>query len=449
MQVAGNATGDQVLVLDNGGGYIRAGLATGSRPSVVEPNCSALARGRGEKKIVVGSEVLDLPSYSLYRPMQRGLLLDLDQQQTIWESIIDKHLELDPRECAVLATETPFTPASVRREMEEIFFETFGFKEVKVMHAPTLALHSPGISDQLAAAESMNPCCTVLSLGHSASIALPCVEGQLLESSVRRLNVGGRVLTNLMLERLNLRHYELGGNWLLAEDILQKVGEVSPNFDFDLRTDYARVAPKTYVLPDFQCCHRGFLEECPPQNTDLSHLSCTDVASDARLQRVTLIAERVAVPEMLFSPQDHGVRQAGLADLVQQAIFSVKETTWRPHFGRIVLCGGLARLPGLVGRLRRELRQLLPSTWQLEVLMEEEPELSVWRGAARLALSPEFRDGSEGFCSRQAWEEAGGVVRRNGAKQDSRAAPRGRGTKRKVVPGRKAADSRLGCDDGD
>ena len=63
-----------------------------------------------------------------------------------------------------------------------------------------------------------------------------------------------------------------------------------------------------------------------------------------------------------------------------QAITAVREVTVRPFLGRLVLCGALARLPGLRQRLQRELRAELPSEWPVELLMEEEPEWSVWQG---------------------------------------------------------------------
>lgn len=64
-----------------------------------------------------------------------------------------------------------------------------------------------------------------------------------------------------------------------------------------------------------------------------------------------------------------------------QAIHAVRDVSWRPFLGRLVLCGGLAQLPGLRQRLQGELRQQLPSHWHLEILMEEEPQWSVWQGA--------------------------------------------------------------------
>merc|ERR1712136_604340 len=75
----------------------------------------------------------------------------------------------------------------------------------------------------------------------------------------------------------------------------------------------------------------------------------------ADAQRVTVKAERVVVPEMLFSPKDHGIHQVGVADLVRHSIRAVTAQSWRPHFGQVVVCGGLARLPNFCSRLFRDL----------------------------------------------------------------------------------------------
>ena len=126
-----------------------------------------------------------------------------------------------------------------------------------------------------------------------------------------------------------------------------------------------------YVLPDFEKYSRGFVASKDFQSADL--------------QSVNLVAERVAIPEALFRPQDHGLALAGLPNLLQEAIMAVEEEDLRPNLACVALCGGLARLPGLADRLRLELRQLMPSHWDVDIVVEEEPELSLWRGAAEFA----------------------------------------------------------------
>ncbi|CAE8609222.1 unnamed protein product [Polarella glacialis] len=264
----------------------------------------------------------------------------------------------------------PLLPASVRQVVEKMLSEDLGFAEVLCLPAPALALRSQRVAPEEQATRRST--CTVLDLGFSACFAQPCVDGVAIESAGRRLNVGARVLTNLLLERLRLRHYDLSAAWLLVEDILAKTGEVASNFDKVLHAGYSTSESKTYVLPDFKAHNRGFVRADPSE------------ASETGLQEIKLLAERLAVPEALFRPQDFGIPMSGLPELVHQAILAVSEEKWRPHLGRVLLCGGLARLPGLAKRLRLELRQLLPSHWPVEVIVEDEPELAAWRGAAQL-----------------------------------------------------------------
>ncbi|CAJ1392956.1 unnamed protein product [Effrenium voratum] len=236
------------------------------------------------------------------------------------------------------------------------------FAEVSCIESSCVALKSPGVSAQLLAC-SPSPCCTVLGLGFSASFAQPCVEGKAIASAGRRSCVGGRILTNLLMESLKLRHLDLSKAWLTVEDIFTKTCRVAT----DIRLEEGE--PVNYVLPDFQERLQGFVAAEVPEGA----------------QSITLTRERCVIPEALFRPQDHGIPAAGLAELVHQAILAVPEML-RPHLGRVVLCGGLARLPNLPRRLRAELRRLLPSHWPVEILLEDHPELSVWRGAAQHAL---------------------------------------------------------------
>lgn len=333
--------------------------------------------------------------------------MDPEQQRIVWEHVLHGCLGVDPCDCAVLVTEVPFTPPAVHRDVVEMMFEVFGFSDVCVTAGPPLAAKSPGIVKQL---DERNPCCTVLDVGFSSSVAMPCIEGQAWPAAARRLNVGGRALTNLLMERLRLRHYDLSETWLVAADIAERLCEVSLDFDAELLAGFAGVPPQTYVLPDFKDRVRGFVEGPPATDVETQR-----PVTDADAQRVKLCNERVILPEIFFSPRDHGVSQVGVAGLIQQSILGIEEPACCPHFGQVVLCGGVARLPNFRQRLRRELRALLPAHWPVAVVAEEEPELSIWRGAAELAQNSEFR--RLNFQTRSAWEESGQISGGSSAKR--------------------------------
>eukprot|EP00435_Cladocopium_sp_Y103_P057581 s527_g19.t2 len=359
-----------LLVLDVGGGTLRLGFAAGvpscgRRTGRAEPNCCGEPwPKRGGSSRLYGEEVAQkLVSYQLQRPSCRGLLLDLQMQKKIWMDVLSR-LDLQGRklsDLAVLAVLAPLTPEVVVQEVVAILVEDLGFADASVVESSSVALKSPGLSSMLRSC-SPSPCCTVLSLGFSACFAQPCVEGKAIASAGRRCPVGGRVLTNLLLESLKLRHYDLSHSWFLAQDILEKTCLVVR----DAKQTQIPPKPVTYVLPDNKCMNGYVVETENEESTGTSK------------QTLTLSLERL-IPEALFRPQDFGIPTAGVSELVVQAITAVREVTWRPFLSRLVLCGALARLPGLRQRLQRELRAELPSEWPVELLMEEEPEWSVWQ----------------------------------------------------------------------
>lgn len=81
--------------------------------------------------------------------------------------------------------------------------------------------------------------------------------------------------------------------------------------------------------------------------------------------------ERFLVPELLFSPSDIGLNQAGLAETIAVSIASVPEQLQGLLWSNIVLTGGSAQFPGLLPRLERELRPLAPSEYEVHVTLPE------------------------------------------------------------------------------
>ena len=382
------ACGRPVLVVDVGSGTLRLGVASVD-PAVARRGLRSEANGwaepfpeRGIKdiKVAYGQEIATLASYQLHRPSHRGLLLDVQQQKVIWRHVIDR-LDLGAAwsDVAVLVVLAPLTPDVVVEEVVAALVDDLGFAHASCVESSCIALKSPGLSAKLHNC-SPSPCCTVLNLGFSSCFAQPCVEGKAIASAGRRMPLGGRVLTNLLLENLKLRYYDLSHSWLVAQDILEKTALVAK----DAKETKWPPPTVTYVLPDDKLI--GFVETGETLDANVSNAS--DLSLSSPRQSVALSLERY-IPEALFRPQDFGIPSAGVAELVFLAISAVKEETWHPFLGRVVLCGGLAKLPGLVARLEAELRELLPSHWMVELIIEEESELSVWQGAVQYALHAE------------------------------------------------------------
>jgi len=121
-------------------------------------------------------------------------------------------------------------------------------------------------------------------------------------------------------------------------------------------------------------------------------------------QTLLMNNERLAIPELLFRPQDLGIAQAGLPELVQQAIRACPAAVQPGLWANIVLTGGNARIPNLGLRLERELRALAPADWDVCVFVGANPHFTTWHGASRFAIEAEV-----GKCSvtRAEYDEHG------------------------------------------
>ena len=77
--------------------------------------------------------------------------------------------------------------------------------------------------------------------------------------------------------------------------------------------------------------------------------------------------ERFMVPEALFYPSDIGLAQAGVAEVVTQAVNAVQMDLRGMLYSNVVLAGGCAALPGFRDRFEADLRPLVPAEEALVV----------------------------------------------------------------------------------
>ena len=86
----------------------------------------------------------------------------------------------------------------------QVLFEDMGFQSVMTTSAANLALRKQWHSNPGALA-SQAGCGMVLDAGFSSTQAVPVLDGNILYSGVRRLNLGGKVLTNYFKELVSYR----------------------------------------------------------------------------------------------------------------------------------------------------------------------------------------------------------------------------------------------------
>ncbi|QUC16642.1 uncharacterized protein UV8b_00883 [Ustilaginoidea virens] len=396
------------LVVDNGGYTLKAGCVADGRidePRVI-PNC--IARDRSKKKIYVASDLAKCPDYGemhFRRPVERGFIVSWEAQKEIWDQELlgDGSAKRDPAEMRLILAEPPNGLPSLQSNCDQVVFEEYGFASYYRGVGPSFNAYLDAQSlfrtprDASTAANVPAEVLLVVDSGYSHTTVTPLLRGQPLHSAVRRLDVGGKLLTNYLARLLSLRHFDLRNETYIVNEMKEAACHVSLDFKSDLektwkgtrgetRPSYLAGAGvfKDYVLPDFHARPRGLLREYDAaRHGKTRKLAAPNHDGDEDI--LTLGNERFAVPEILFNPSDMGTRQPGLADLVRQSLQELPVGLWPGLLANIVVVGGNSLFDGFVQRLQKEVVQRFPDDCVVRVARPADPITSTWRGAANLA----------------------------------------------------------------
>ncbi|ESQ29853.1 hypothetical protein EUTSA_v10011531mg [Eutrema salsugineum] len=398
---------NNIVVLDNGGGLIKAGQGGERDPVTVIPNC--LLRPLSSKKFIFPLPLsdldndIDLTSAAVRRPIDRGYLINPELQRDIWSHLFTSLLRITPTSSSLLLTEPPLSIPSVQRATDELVFEDFGFSSLYVANPQSL-VHLYEASRQPDSMLSRTQCSLVVDCGFSFTHAVPVLHNFTLNYAIRRIDLGGKALTNYLKELVSYRSVNVMDQTFLMDDAKEKLCFVSLDLHRDLRLArdrrHGNPIKSTYVLPDGVTHTKGYVKQPPPHHSDEEHQKKPDFNKN----EIDLTNERFLVPETLFQPADLGMNQAGLAECIVRAVSSCHSYLQPVLYQSIILTGGSTLFPQLKERLHGELRPLVPDHFDLKITTQEDPILGVWRGGSLLASSPDF----ESMCVTKAeYEELG------------------------------------------
>jgi|SRR3569833_2180902 len=238
----------------------------------------------------------------------------------------------------------------------------------------------------------------LIDTGYSCTTVTPILNGRPLHSAIRRLDVGGKLLTNYLTKLLSMRHYDMRNDAYIVNEIKEKACYVSLDFKGDLEKTWkgTRGEPrepyltgagiaKDYVLPDFHSRFEGVVRDFDPSATSRSKKMAASASNEDVL---TLRNERFTVPELLFNATDVGMRQSGIADVVMQSLSCLPIGLWPALLANVVVVGGCAKFESFIQRLQMEIVQLVPDDCIVRVARPSDPITSTWRGAASFARHP-------------------------------------------------------------
>ncbi|EAT43990.1 AAEL004646-PA [Aedes aegypti] len=205
------------VVIDNGSGWIKAGLAGEDEPSAVFPTFVA-ENDEGHRN-----------------PVRLGTIIDWDGMEKVWQATFRDRLNVAPEEHPVLLTDVPLNPKAYREKMTQIMFESFNCPAVYMANQAVLSLYAAGRTSGI-----------VLDCGHDVTHIVPVYRGHALSNAIKRLVFAGRSLTDYLADLLE----EKGTPSLELETvrgIKEKLGYVAFEFDKEMST---ATTEKYFQLPN-------------------------------------------------------------------------------------------------------------------------------------------------------------------------------------------------------
>ena len=362
-----------IFVLDNGGGQLKAGYSNMSAPRLI-PNCITKAKSE-KRRAFVGDQMDDCRDLSgLYYmlPFQKGYLVNWDHQKTVWDYIFGKDcFKLDSSDFSkfsLVLTEPYMNFTSIKEGLSEMFFEEYGFGRIFRTYPGDLSCYknkTEHLEEQA---------CLVVDSGYSFTHIVPYVRGKRVREAVKRIDIGGKLLTNHLKEIISYRQIHVLDETYVMNACKEDACYVSLNYNEDMKNSQteAMVHPRKahdfdfkiardYVLPDFTSLRRGYLKPA----SETGKKSVGDDGQESNEQTIRLNNERFSVPELLFSPSDVGVQQQGIPETIVESILQCEPDAQPWLFKNIVITGGNAAIPNMRERVEREVRALAPDVYDV------------------------------------------------------------------------------------
>lgn len=215
-------------ILDNGAYTAKVGFST-MKPKIV-PNCIMKAKSE-RRRPFIGSQIdecRDASGLFYILPFQKGFLINWDTQKTVWDYIFSKECcPVNFNETPLILTEPLFNFSSIQEAMTEIFFEEYECQSLLRINPTDLAEYNYRKTHN-------NDCTIVVDSGYSYTYIVPYIKGKKYREGIRRIDVGGKVLTNHLKEIISYRQLNVMDETYVINQAKEDSCFVSQNFMHDM-----------------------------------------------------------------------------------------------------------------------------------------------------------------------------------------------------------------------
>ncbi len=370
MESTATAGKSEALIIDNGTGTIKAGLAGEDAPRSIfptvvgKPKMPGLMVGLDQKDVYIGNEVKEKrsilkPEY----PIERGLIQNWDDMEKIWNYTIFQEMRTTPEEQEVLLTEPPLNPKESREKMTSIMFDKFNVPFLYVGIQSVMALYASGRTTGL-----------VIDSGEGITHTVPIYEGYAIPHAIQRIKLAGHDLTLYLQELLKKNEkYSAITDIETIQKIKEKLCAVAQDYD----TEVKEVSEK-------------------------KNMGKSEMLIDGNV--VSLGVERLQVPEVMFQPMLAGHDHEGIHKYADDSIKKCDQDIRKELYKNIVLAGGSTMFSKMGERVQKEIKALAPTMTDVNYFAPPERKNSVWIGGSIVASLKSFMPM---FISKAEYKESG------------------------------------------
>ena len=293
---------ESAIVFDCGSNYIKAGFSNKDSHNLYHFNeenpiakipiligrplnlHNGLIKNVNFKPLMIDDEITPVRDYlNLSRPIENGIIVNEEDSIFLFDYILSKKLGLssaDLKNRKLLMTCLPEETEENIKKKCEIIFEKIGLGYCNFESRSKCSLFSEG-----------NELGMILDIGYDNSYAIPIIRGNELTDKFKKLDIGGKHITDYLIKLLQIKGYSL--NPIINFDNMNKIKEklcfVSIDFESDKKLDLETTYYYSQLkLPD------GF--------------------------KISISGEKFIAPEILFKPWLKNNNNPGIHEILFDSI---------------------------------------------------------------------------------------------------------------------------------